>query len=224
MQGSYKNNGLPRPYYMKPSKRGSVYDKMPRHAFLTNSRKLTGYIIMLFLFGLCVFLISQEFKVPADTSYEIVGSNSKSSSDKNSGDVGKFVDSAIAGDLENDKTDLAQNRAQNSKGEYGHAVMEAPKGGMVNEAHIVGNDEDLIVDGKTKKNSHDDASIGKGKGFKAEREETTPQKKPTPGKQISEVSNKNEGNLGTETDFEKLNKPLKKSDNVKEILEESKNQ
>ncbi|OBA20084.1 hypothetical protein METBIDRAFT_19016, partial [Metschnikowia bicuspidata var. bicuspidata NRRL YB-4993] len=169
MQGSYKNNGLPRPYYMKPSKKGSVYDKMPKQIFLTNSRKLTGYIGMLFLFGLCVFLVSQEFKTPSDASYELVGADQNNRPGKNSGDIGKLVDSANAGDLENDRADLAMNKAQNSKGEYGHGISEAPKGGMVNEAPIVGNDEDLIIDGKTRKKIQGSTSGSKGKGFKAER-------------------------------------------------------
>ena len=152
---------------MKPSKRGSVYDKMPKLVFLTNSRKLTGYLVMLFLFGLCVFLISQELKAPAETDYELVGATRN---DKNTGDVGKLVDSAKASDLENDKPDLAMNKVQNSKGEYGRAVMEAPKGGMVNEAHIVGNDEDLVVYCNTMKYSQEKISPTKNQGLKATRE------------------------------------------------------
>lgn len=154
MQGSYNNNGLPRPYYMKPSKRGSAYEKMPRQIFLTNSRKLTGYIVMLFLFGLCVFFITQELKEPVGTEYELVAPEGAGmgagSAGKNLGDVGKLVDLKTGEEQANEKADLALNKVQNSKGEYGRAVLEAPKGGMVNEGPVVGTDEDMIIDGRKK--------------------------------------------------------------------------
>lgn len=148
MQGSYKNNGLPRPYYMKPNKRGSAYEKMPRLVFLTNSRKLTGYIIMLVLFGLCMFMVAQEMRPHPDAEYELVPQTKVG---KLNGDVGKLVDLAKVDDKATEKADLAQNKAQNAKGEYGKAVLEAPKGGMVNEAPVVGNDEELVIDGRKKK-------------------------------------------------------------------------
>ncbi|KAM9927309.1 hypothetical protein OXX80_010323 [Metschnikowia pulcherrima] len=219
MQGSYNNNGLPRPYYMKPSKRGSVYDKMPKSVFLTNSRKLTGYLVMLFLFGLCVFLISQELKTPAETDYELIGATRN---DKNTGDVGKLVDSAKASDLENDKPDLAMNKVQNSKGEYGRAVMEAPKGGMVNEAHIVGNDEDLVVDGKTKKNSQEKLSPSKNQGFKASREGDSLRNNDVSNQISRNKETKDEGSQAA--DLGKLSQPLKKMGDTKQIIEDSNRQ
>lgn len=236
MQGSYKNNGLPRPYYMKPSKRGSVYDKMPKQVFLTNSRKLTGYLVMLFLFGLCVFLVSQELRTPAESNYELVGStgnagnagNAGKGVEKNSGDVGKLVDSAKDSVLENDKADLAMNKAQNSKGEYGHAVMEAPKGGMVNEAHVVGTDEDLVLDGKTKKTNQENAPPGRGKGFKAAREDEAKENqaasvgKPKAKANTGESGAKIAGEQETPKDLGGLNKPTKKLDDMKEIPDERK--
>lgn len=148
MQGSYKDNGLPRPYYMKPSKRGSAYDKMPRLVFLTNLRKLTGYILMLALFGLCVYLVGQELRPQPDTTYELMLPDTKQPQ-ANIGDVGKFVDST--NDKAAERVDLSLNKVQNSKGEFGHAVLEAPKGGLVNEGPIVGNDEGLVIDGKKTK-------------------------------------------------------------------------
>lgn len=143
MQGSYKNNGLPRPYYMKPhSKRTSAYEKMPQQFFLTNSRKLTGYIVMLFLFGLCIFMISQELKAKPDPSYELV--DPLEIQKENNGDVGQLVDSSKMEDLADEKAALASKEK--------NMVVEAPKGGMVNEEHLVGNDEGLVVDGKPSNN------------------------------------------------------------------------
>lgn len=150
MQGSYTNNGLPRPYYIKPNKRGSAYDKMPKQIFLTNSRKMVGYLVMLFFFGICVYMIGQELKPHTDVTYEIVSSANDAGSDKNLGNVGHLVDSGKGEDKPLEKLDLALNKAKNSKGELGHGVLEAPKGGIVNEAPNVGNDQDLVIDGRKK--------------------------------------------------------------------------
>lgn len=177
MQGSYKNNGLPRPYYMKPNKRGSAYDHATRLVFLTNSRKLMGYIVMLALFGLCMFMVSQELKPKPDALFEIMDPLEVKTT-KNNGDVGNLVDSDKKEYFE--QPQVANNKAQNSRGEYGHGVMEAPKGGMVNEGPVVGADEGLLVDGKTKKTSAevevkvaDDGApvaVARGNGVKASRE------------------------------------------------------
>lgn len=178
MQGSYKNNGLPRPYYMKPNKRGSAYEHATRLVFLTNSRKLMGYLVMLVLFGLCMFMVSQELKPKPDMLLEIMDPLEVKTT-KNNGDVGNLVDSDKK---ENnfEQPQVANNKAQNSHGEYGHGVMEAPKGGMVNEGPVVGADEGLLVDGKTKKTSvevevkvGDEAApvaVARGNGVKASRE------------------------------------------------------
>lgn len=48
-------------------------------------------------------------------------------------------------DKESENIDLAGNLAQGSKGEKGIGVVEAPKGGIANEAPIVGTDEDELV-------------------------------------------------------------------------------
>lgn len=145
MQGSYKNNGLPRPYYMKPQRRG-VYDKMPRRFFYSNLRRVLGYLILLCLFGLCIYMFLQDLRPEPDTDYELL-----SAQDVKLGDVGKLVDLAKGEDKASEKAGLKENVAQNSRGEVGHGVVEAPKGGMVNEAPIVGTDEGLVIDGKTKK-------------------------------------------------------------------------
>lgn len=180
MQGSYKNNGLPRPYYMKPNKRGSAYDSASRLLFLTNSRKLLGYLVMLALFGLCMFMVAQELKPRPDVLYEIMDPQ-EVKEPKNNGDVGNLVVSDKK-DKNFEQPQVANNKAQNSRGEYGHGVMEAPKGGMVNEGPVVGADEGLVVDGKTKKKSsgvevlvaNDAAAPGapvvQGNGVKATRE------------------------------------------------------
>lgn len=105
---------------------------------------------MLFLFGLCVFMVAQELKPRPDSAFEIAHVLDVKGA-KNNGDVGRLVDSADKKDQNFEKPQVAVNKAQNSRGEYGHAVLEAPKGGMVNEGRVVGADEGLVVDGKTKK-------------------------------------------------------------------------
>lgn len=178
MQGSYKNNGLPRPYYMKPNKRGSAYENASRLVFLTNSRKLMGYVVMLVLFGLCMFMVAQEIKPKPDALYEIMNAVEVKEA-KNNGDVGNLVDSDKK-DKNFEQPQVANNKAQNSRGEYGHGVMEAPKGGMVNEGPVVGADEGLLVDGKTKKAAPEvevkvadepaPVPVARGNGVKASRE------------------------------------------------------
>ncbi|KAF8002653.1 hypothetical protein HF325_003618 [Metschnikowia pulcherrima] len=183
---------------------------MPKLVFLTNSRKvdrLLGHALSFWTLCLLNFAGAQS---AAETDYELVGATRN---DKNTGDVGKLVDSAKASDLENDKPDLAMNKVQNSKGEYGRAVMEAPKGGMVNEAHIVGNDEDLVVDGKTKKNSQEKLSPSKNQGFKASREGDSLRKNDVLNQISKNKETKDEGSQAA--DLGKLNQPLKKMGDTK---------
>lgn len=168
MQGSYKNNGLPRPYYMKPHKRGT-YEDMARQTNLTNSRKIMGYFLMLTLFGLCMFMIGQELKGLPNAGYEIVGKNVPKSSplsQNTDGDVKHFVESGKNKDKLAEKDALA-NGNKESLDEFDNVVNEAPMGGLVNEAPIVGNDAGLVIDGKR---SVKDASLDKksGAGTKAE--------------------------------------------------------
>lgn len=155
MQGSYKKDGLPRPYYMKPAKRHSVYDKSPHAFFNTNRRKMIGYLVMLILFGTCMFFISQDMKPRPDPAYELVSANdanigedstmgraNKLGSAKKAnakGDVDPMVDSLGA-----DKG-LEKNLALGAKGEAGEGMYEAPLGGVANEAPVVGNDADTII-------------------------------------------------------------------------------
>ncbi|KAK6202777.1 uncharacterized protein RJT21DRAFT_118853 [Scheffersomyces amazonensis] len=205
MQGSYKNNGLPRPYYMKPSKKrmgvvgtNSPYDnfKQPVVFFTNSPRKLLGYLVMLLLFGTCIYWMSQDLKPQPDPTYEIVKTTGDLSNEniKNNeppiiGDIPEInvksngnnenkninvdiddindnvniknnekisnVDVNKAGNAkkDSDNIDLAGNFAKGSKGEKGIGVVEAPKGGVANEAPIVGSDEDKIIGtGKNSRN------------------------------------------------------------------------
>lgn len=215
MQGSYKNNGLPRPYYMKPTKRGSAYDNASRLFFLTNSRKLTGYFVMLVLFGLCMFMVAQELKPHPEPSFEIMEPLEVKTS-KNNGDVAKLVDSADKKDTSREQPQVANNKAQNSRGEYGHAVMEAPKGGMVNEGPVVGADEGLVVNGKAKK---------PGQGVDADRvasDGTTIKGSAKNG--IKSTLNNDNAKLGNQAvqagdaDLKKLNEVLDKSSGKKDNI------
>lgn len=125
MQGTYKDKGLPRPYYMKPSVKFSPYYGKQISFFNNNNRKLIGYIILLLLFGTCMYWISQDMKPKPDPVYEIIPKN-----------VLGGQGSLLNVDKEIENKDLAGNLAQGSKGEIGKGVDEAPKGGTANEAPL----------------------------------------------------------------------------------------
>lgn len=215
MQGSYKNNGLPRPYYMKPHKRG-VYESMARLSHLTNSRKLMGYVLMLFLFGLCMYMIGQELRGAQNGGYEIVGKNvPKATAPKENmdGDVKNFVQSGKKIDSGTEK-ELALGDKE-SLDEFDNVVNEAPMGGLVNEAPVVGNDAGLVIDGKKSSGDVGLEMKGKPKGvkiennkkkgpsFSASRDEDTEDDVASPGAKAKAKANVN-ANLN--------NKPLKKDD------------
>lgn len=198
MQGSYNNNGLPRPYYMKPvlSKKHSPYDKMPNTFFTTNKRKLLGYMMILFLFGSCMYLVSQELKPGPDPVYELVHSNSQQAAKvpNDNTNIDHMVDSIKNADRETEKAGLAGNLAQGSKGDIGHGVVEAPKGGIANEAPVVGNDADSVVgngkgqvdaNGKAKPKSYR-ANKGDEPEVKEPIENQAPYKKDSPSNRINE--------------------------------------
>ncbi|RKP32909.1 hypothetical protein METBISCDRAFT_21170 [Metschnikowia bicuspidata] len=160
MQGSYKNKGLPRPYYMKPHKRG-MYESMVRASYFTNSRKLMGYVMLLFFFGLFTYMIGQELRAVPQAAYEIVPKSALGTGGKD-GDVKNFVQSG------KNKEEVPENDAllKSSKASlllFDNVVSEAPKGGLVNEAPIVGNDAGLFIDGKK---SSGDAAIKTTGGMK----------------------------------------------------------
>lgn len=135
MQGSYKNNGLPRPYYMKPSLKFSPYNQKAKSFFTSPGRKVVGYTILLILFGTCMFWISQDLRQSMEQpSYEIVQQDLEYN--KNLDDIVGIGNA----DKESENIGLAGNLAQGSKGDIGVGVAEAPKGGMANEAPVVGNE------------------------------------------------------------------------------------
>lgn len=149
MQGSYNQDGLPRPYYMKPakSKKGSPYDKVQTNYFNSPRRKLSGYIIMLFFFCLGAYWLGQSMRIKPDYSRQLIEEDEISLNDK----VNDIVGTATENDRDSDNAELANGLALDSKGTAGKGVLEAPKGGVVNEASYVGNDEDEIIHGKSKK-------------------------------------------------------------------------
>lgn len=141
MQGSYKTNGLPRPYYMKPSLNLSPYHKKAKSVFNTPRRKLVGYTILLILFGTFMYWISQDLKdTMGQKSYEIIQPDADFNSKNLDG-----IDKIKNADKESENVGLASNFAQGSKGDIGVGVAEAPKGGMANEAPLVGNDDLVAV-------------------------------------------------------------------------------
>lgn len=165
MQGSYNNNGLPRPYYMKPNKKKLPYSnlKEPIVFFNNPKRKLMGYLVMFMLIGTLMWWISQDIKIKPDAEYELARHETSSSSSsnnnhqeknnnkinidsKNNANLDNIVNAVGSkADKESENIDLAGNLAQGSKGEKGIGVVEAPKGGIANEAPIVGTDEDELV-------------------------------------------------------------------------------
>ncbi|KAI5970279.1 hypothetical protein CANMA_000631 [Candida margitis] len=167
MQGSHHSNGLPRPYYMKPSskKKNSPYNnlKEPIIFFNTPRRKLVGYVFMFLIIGTLMWWVSQDLKDKPDLEYEVVPADQHASSSSKHGldNDNHNLDNMVKGvgskaDTEKDNIDLAGNLAAGSKGEKGLGVAEAPKGGIANEAPLVGNDADQIV------------GTGKGNGNKAQ--------------------------------------------------------
>jgi hypothetical protein len=127
MQGSYNKDGLPRPYNMRPiKKKYSPYNKMPQQFFTTSRRKLVGYLVMLTIFGMMVFMVGQEMKVKPDPVYEVMK-------------------------LEKERENMASNLAKAPGGKASLGLAEAPKGGIANEGVVVGSDEDGIL-GRNKKN------------------------------------------------------------------------
>lgn len=163
---------------------------------------------MLVLFGLCMFMVAQELKTQPEPSFEIMDVLEVKGG-KNVGDVGKLVDSADKKDKNFEQPQVAVNKAQNSRGEYGHAVLEAPKGGMVNEGPVVGTDEGLVVDGKTKKIPTKDAAnkpaAAEGVKVQASRKNEDQKKLPLPNG----------------PDLLKLNEINEKSDNVKNKVKDT---
>ncbi|CAK9441745.1 uncharacterized protein LODBEIA_P56130 [Lodderomyces beijingensis] len=153
MQGSYKNNGLPRPYYMKPSKRKhSPYDNLKEPVVFFNSprRKLAGYVLMFLLFSALMWYVSQDLKERPPPEYELVPETDHPPVEKSKNDHYRNLDNIVKNvgskaDKESENLDLAENLAAGSKGEKGLGVAEAPKGGMANEGPVVGSDEDKIV-------------------------------------------------------------------------------
>lgn len=91
------------------------------------------------VFGAIMWMISQDMKKVSNPVYELeTPDNAPSRND----DVGKLVDSTKVDDKANEKMELAMNEKNN-------IVVEAPKGGSVNEGPVVGNDEGLVVDGRS---------------------------------------------------------------------------
>ncbi|CCE72946.1 Piso0_000553 [Millerozyma farinosa CBS 7064] len=136
MQGSYNSKGLPRPYYMKPVSKNSIYSNKATKSFINSPRrKLIGYVIMLVLFGTCVYWISQDIRPKPEPQYEIVEPETRKAPG-----VNEMINRE---NVEKDSKyeNLAYNMAKGSKGDVGRGVDEAPKGGMANEAPLVGNEK-----------------------------------------------------------------------------------
>ena len=133
---------------MKPirGKKGSPYENLQNDFFRTPGRKLVGYLIMLSIFCLSMFWLGQALRAKPEYEFELEEKQELlSANDILEPNVGANLD------VEKDESGnigLAGNMAMGSKGDVGRGVKEAPKGGIANEAPIVGNDEDEIIKGK----------------------------------------------------------------------------
>lgn len=136
---------------MKPQpkkKFKSPYDKMPRTFFTTPMRKLIGYLVMLSLFGTIMYWIAQDMRPTPDPDYEIVApplfkDNRNAQGNKPQENFDNMVKIGKDADHESNNVDLADNMAQGSNGEIGLGVAEAPKGGVANEAAVVGAEQKM---------------------------------------------------------------------------------
>lgn len=225
MQGSYKKDGLPRPYYMKPAKRHSAYDKIPHTFFNSNRRKVFGYVILLVLFGTCMYFVSQDMKPRPDPTYELVNSNTANLGDDSTmgranklrtgknpstnGNIEPLVGS-VGADKEKEKAGLDKNLAQGSKGDVGQGIYEAPLGGVANEAPVVGNDADVII-GNGHKNTDANGKVKSRNGRKvqgteeiiSEKEEFVIPPKEEKGSVVDQIVNQ-----GDDDDFHVISNPL----------------
>lgn len=187
MQGIHGSNGLPRPYYMKPSKKkgSSPYDNLNGsiNAFNTPRKKLVGYLVLLVLFGTCMFWVSQELRPVPDVKYEIAkepasggekGTIANNKQEINGAkdpkdNLNNIVNAVGKADKESANVELADNLAQGSKGEKGKVVYEAPKGGIANEAPVVGSDEEKLIGTGKKSKQKGEVNGEKKKGYQAEK-------------------------------------------------------
>lgn len=155
MQGSYTKDGLPRPYHMKPRK-PSVYDTiLVKPFFSTPRRKVVGYLILLSLIGTMMYYISQDLR-PKILSYSLEDTLEKPTKAKPAMDIGtekKIAEPQEKGATKHDipgsiddegAAELANADLAKKSMDPKVAVVEAPKGGIANEANVVGNNQDLF--------------------------------------------------------------------------------
>lgn len=182
MQGSYKKNELPRPYYMKPSSKlkRSPYDKMTALTAFFNSsrRKFLGYVVMLFLFGSCIYWMAQDLKPTPEPKYEI-DRPSRNNHDIDTKRIANepAIDNILnAANADADKESKNVQLAKDVKSDKA-IVVEAPKGGVANEGAVVGSDEDKIIGtGKNPKNNKGVISAAApAKGYRASKDSRTPE-------------------------------------------------
>lgn len=134
---------------MKPvkGKRNSPYDNVSRNYFSTSSRKILGYLVMLCLFSLSLYWLGQNMRATPEIEYEMEILKNLNHDIDNVNNIVQVEDN----DKDSNNFDLAGNMALGSKGDVGRGVNEAPKGGIANEAPLVGNNEKEVLEGKKAK-------------------------------------------------------------------------
>lgn len=171
MQGSYSKDGLPRPYNMKPRK-PSVYDSMSAKPFFTTPRrKIIGYLVLLSLVGTLMYFVAQDLRF-TNSEYDLAELAHASTDTKNGGDSDAGINPVDSLDSHKAKNDASRDAARGGmkNGIPGslddeklaekvnvdlaklnedamNAVVEAPKGGIANEANVVGTDKDQLIAG-----------------------------------------------------------------------------
>lgn len=135
MQGTYKKDGLPRPYYLKPAHKLKFPYSKSKFPYLSHTKKkLLGYLVLLCLFGTFIHMTSQSMKPNPDVAIELEGNDvNQGAEQREKENVGMLrAPGNIQKDSEN--SNLANNLVYGSHGEIGYGMEQAPKGGIANEA------------------------------------------------------------------------------------------
>lgn len=148
MQGTYKKDGLPRPYYLKPAHKLKLpYSKTTFPYISHTKKKLLGYLVLLFLFGTFIHMMSQSMRPNPDLTIEIEGNNINHGTEQREKENIELLRAPGNTQKDSENSDLANNLVRGSRGEIGYGMEQAPKGGIANEAPHASNPKKKIEKG-----------------------------------------------------------------------------
>lgn len=173
---------------MKPRK-ASVYDSVSAKPFFTTPRrKVVGYVVLLSLIGTLMFYISQDLR-SRPSGYDLADLADKAALDsKNSANADAGINHADSSDSSRNKNDHHRGGSLNGipgslddeklaekvnadlakiNMDAKNAVVEAPKGGIANEANVVGTDKDQLMAGAKPASARQANGQAKGKAGSA---------------------------------------------------------